>query len=59
MCLLIYDINTCNGRSQPTLTYSIMSFPGKMYLSEINNRNTRKKAEMHSKLIIKTPEQCQ
>ena len=35
----------------------IFTYPAKIYLLKINNRNTRKKCEICSKLTIKTPEQ--
>ena len=59
MCLLIYDIDTCNDMSQPTFTYSMTSFPAKMYLFKVNNRNTRKRGEICPKLTTKTPERRQ
>ena len=34
------------------------SFPAKIYLFKVNNRNTRKRYEICSKLTIETPEQC-
>ena len=32
------------------------SHPGNIYLLKVNNRNTRKRCEIHSKLTIKTAE---
>ena len=32
------------------------SFPANIYLFKVNNRNTRKRCEICSKLTIKTPE---
>ena len=34
----------------------IFTYPAKIYLLKINNRNTRKKCEICSKFTIKTPE---
>ena len=34
-------------------------FPAKIYLFKVNNRNTKKRCEISSKLIIKTPERRQ
>ena len=31
-------------------------YPGNTYLFKVNNRNTRKRCEIYSKLVIKTPE---
>ena len=31
-------------------------YPGNTYLSKVNNRNTRKRCEIYSKLVIRTPE---
>ena len=31
-------------------------YPGNIYLFKVNNRNTRKRCEICSKLVIKTPE---
>ena len=42
-----------------TLSYGQYEFdpnPGNTYLFKVNNRNSRKKCEICSKLIIKTPE---
>ena len=38
---------------QPLLTHS---YPANIYLFKLNNRNTRKKCKICSKLIIKTPQ---
>ena len=35
------------------------SFPVNIYLLKGNNKNTRKRREICSKLTIKTPERCQ
>ena len=35
------------------------SFPVNIYLLKANNRNTRKRRKICSKLTIKTPERCQ
>ena len=36
-----------------------LSFPTSNDLFKANNRNSRKRQEMCSKLIVKTPERCQ
>ena len=36
-----------------------ISFSPKIYLFDVNNKNTRKWCEICSKLTKKTPEQCQ
>ena len=33
-------------------------FPANIYLFKVNNRNTRKRCKICSKLAIKTPERC-
>ena len=33
--------------------------PGGIYLLKVDNKNTRTRCEIYSKLIIKTPEPCQ
>ena len=33
-------------------------YPGGIYLLKVNNRNTRTKCEIFSKLTIKIPERC-
>ena len=35
------------------------TFPAGIYLHKVNNRNTRKRCEICSKLTIKTPKRCQ
>ena len=37
--------------------YYPVSFPAGNYMFKVNNRNTRKRCKICSKLIIKTPEQ--
>ena len=39
-----------------SMTSNSMNLPANIYLFEVSNRNTRKKCERCSKLIIKTPE---
>ena len=36
-----------------------LNFPANIYLFKVNNRNTRKRCEICSKLTTKTPEQRQ
>ena len=38
------------------LTHFVLVFPANIYLLKVNNRNTGKKWDICSKLIIKTPE---
>ena len=41
-------------------SYFVLAFyPAGIYLLKVNNRNTRARCEICSKLTIKTPEQCQ
>ena len=40
-------------------TGKITLYPANIYLFKVNNRNTRKRYEMSSKLTIKTPERRQ
>ena len=40
-------------------TKLLRSRPSKHYLFKDNNRNTRKRCEICSKLTVKTPERCQ
>ena len=35
------------------------AYPANIYLFKVNDRNVRKRCEICSKLIIKTPEGCQ
>ena len=48
---------------QPTIVLTswklLSQFPANIYLLKVNNRNTRKRCEICSKLTIKTPEQRQ
>ena len=45
--------------SSLTLDKVLNTPPTGNYMFKVNNRNTRKKCEICSKLTIKTPEQCQ
>ena len=40
------------------LIEQFQTFPASKYMFKVNNRNTRRRREICSKLIIKTPEQC-
>ena len=40
-------------------TYRARDFPADIYLLKLNNRNTREKCELCSRLTIKTPERRQ
>ena len=37
----------------------LYAYSAKIYLFKVNNKNTRKKCEICSKLTLKTPERCQ
>ena len=50
-------MNLFKDNNKPTRTTSVASFrPAYIYLFKVNNKNTRKRCEIYSKLTIKTPE---
>ena len=50
-----YNFRHCDGKTLIFVTV-IREFPISIYFFKINNRSTRKKSEICSKLTIKTPE---
>ena len=57
VCYFLRDRDNFNNSiSEGTWRVKIHYFPGNIYLYKANNRSTRKKCEMCSKLTIKTPE---
>ena len=38
--------------------YTLIPYPAGNYMFKVNNRNTKTKCEICSKLTIKTPERC-
>ena len=38
--------------------YTLIPYPAGNYMFKVNNRNTKAKCEICSKLTIKTPERC-
>ena len=54
MCNVLWFAIYCPIHSQPTRLFD--SFPAGIYLLKVNNRNTRTRCEICSKLTIKIPE---
>ena len=55
-----YHIPIMRGRYRSVLSFiSDRSTPANIYLFKVNNRNTRKRSKICSKLTIKTSEQRQ
>ena len=54
MCNILWFAIYCPIHSQPTRLFD--SFPAGIYLLKVNNRNTRTRCEICSKLTIKIPE---
>ena len=46
-------------QTQLVCGYKSLTNPANIYLFKVNNRNTRKRCEIWSKLTIKTPERHQ
>ena len=55
--IYIFSKATYKYPSEPESTFISWGIPANIYIIKFDNRNTRKRCEIFSKLTIKTPEQ--
>ena len=56
--LFIASNSTITSINQRNWTKQLKNYPAGIYLLKVNNRNTRTRCQICSKIIIKTPERC-